>query len=733
MQTAVPSANSLRSSGNASGNSRHPDRESSIAMSSEVFACGSCRTPVAQGHKFCPACGQRLGTNCSKCNASMMPGEKFCGECGTSTEPPRKSKVDAYRRSLDRAIELIEGHQYVDAEVTLRAVAKSPDAELAPLIAEGVALRERIARETEHYKQAVANTLQTAQQLAVDCHYHEIITAIDEIPAVLRGEQLEKLRLNAKASMEEIARLDREMREAIAANRLVAALTNLKRLHQLQPRHSEYQSLATRASSAVHNGVKKLVEQQQFDDALKLMLQIPEFARSEEMTQLLGRLEEVTWSLRQLRESTLATSVLQGIADRLHRVLPRFPEVGKSRDQIAARIQQGPSAADLAAADWIAPPENNALGLSIRWLAGQPALRFATDEVAQTWKSHPGTFFSAVGLALQGLGLGSIELNLTPAEQRSRLLGGLSKAFRKSPTAIWGLDIGASSIKAVRVSLDRSSESLTVEQCELIEYPRSWMEGTPDHADSERRRMLQFFVERNRVRGESAVVGIPGSQLLAKVVSVPRGAGKKMESLVDYEARQQIPVPLEELVWDHAEISMPGEANTIRLFLIACKKKFVEPWMRMVLDAGLKIEGLQAQPIALHHYANHFYGRKLQEHEAILWFDTGHAETQVLLSGPRTLWFRSLPFGSQDVNRALVRELQLSDEDAEYLKRDLLRSRRLQPANKVMQSAFKRLHAEIMRSVQLATSQHAGCVVRSAHVCGGGACVHGLIDYLRLE
>ena len=116
MQTAVPSANSPRSSDHSSDGSRHPDRDSSIATSSEVFACGSCRTPVSKGHKFCPACGQRLGTNCSKCNASMMPGEKFCGDCGTSIEPPRKSKVDAYRRSLDRAIELIEGHQYVDAE-----------------------------------------------------------------------------------------------------------------------------------------------------------------------------------------------------------------------------------------------------------------------------------------------------------------------------------------------------------------------------------------------------------------------------------------------------------------------------------------------------------------------------------------------------------------------------------------------------------------------------------------
>ena len=425
--------------------------------------------------------------------------------------------------------------------------------------------------------------------------------------------------------------------------------------------------------------------------------------------------------------------VLQGIADRLHKVLPRSPEVARSRDQIAARIQQGPVAPDLAAADWIAPPENNAWGLAIRWLAGHPALRFATEEAAKTWKSHPGQFFSAVGLALQGLGYGSIELNLTPDEQRSRLLGGLSKAFRKSPSSIWGIDIGASSIKAVRISVDRASESLTVDQCELIDYPRSWMTWSPDQAETERRKMLQLFVERNGVRGESAVVGIPGSQLLAKLVSVPRGAGKKMESLVEYEARQQIPVPLEELVWDYAEMPAAGEANTLRLFLIACKKRFVEPWMRMVLDAGFKIEGLQAQPIALHHYANHFYGRKLQEHEAILWFDMGHAETQVLMSGPRTLWFRSLPVGSLDVTRALVRELQLSNEDAEYLKRDLLRSRRLQPASKVMQSAFKRLHAEMARSVQLATSQHAGCVVRSAHVCGGGARVHGWIDSLRLE
>lgn len=53
------------------------------------FPCPNCNTPVQQGTKFCPNCGQSTAPQkaiCVKCNSEINPGTKFCPECGASQE-----------------------------------------------------------------------------------------------------------------------------------------------------------------------------------------------------------------------------------------------------------------------------------------------------------------------------------------------------------------------------------------------------------------------------------------------------------------------------------------------------------------------------------------------------------------------------------------------------------------------------------------------------------------------
>lgn len=731
MQTLISAGAAVGASPESSDRAKNAPRDVRASVAGDLLTCGNCHLRIESGQKYCGACGTRLEKSCDKCQSPMAVHEKFCAACGAHTEAPRHSKVDAYRRSLERAVAFIDRHQYADAEITLRAVAKSPDPELDSLIAEGDALRERVVRESEHYARVAKQAAEVAVKRMAECSFREALSSIEKVPQALRGEELGKLHVQATSSLQEMERLDQELRQAIEANRLVSAMSKLRRLHELQPQYDEYRNLASRTAAALHQGAKKLVEQQQYDRALRLLAEVPTFVRTEEVQRLLDRLEEINWCYQQLRESTLATPALLGIADRLQRVLPQEPEIAKSREQLATRLKAGPPESDLAAPDWIAPPEKNSLQLPLRWVAGHPAIRFASAEIAKSWHSCPGQFFTALGLALEGLGCGAIKLQLMPAPQRTGLLGGLTNAFRKSPASMWGLDLGASGIKAIRARVDRSDQAIVIEQCEVIDYSIRVGVVSTEHSDAELRRLLQGLLERHQAQGASVVFGIPGSQVLARSITVPRVSGKKLESMVEYEARGQIPVPLEDLVWDYAEL--PSDGNVQRIFLLACKKRFVESRLQAVIAAGWKVEGIQAQPIALHHYANYFYGPGLRENESIVWCDFGHAETQVLLSGPRDLWFRSLPIGSQDVTRQLVGDLHLTATDAEHLKRDLLRSRRLHAVGKSLASSVKRLQAELIRSLQIARGHSAGSSPRCIHACGGGARVHGIIHELRGE
>jgi membrane protease subunit (stomatin/prohibitin family) len=53
-------------------------------MASAGSACVKCRAALAQGAKFCGACGSPQQVTCAKCGAVLAAGTKFCGECGAA-------------------------------------------------------------------------------------------------------------------------------------------------------------------------------------------------------------------------------------------------------------------------------------------------------------------------------------------------------------------------------------------------------------------------------------------------------------------------------------------------------------------------------------------------------------------------------------------------------------------------------------------------------------------------
>ncbi|MDR1920453.1 MAG: SPFH domain-containing protein [Candidatus Adiutrix sp.] len=61
--------------------------------------CPQCRAAVPAGKRFCPDCGQALGSagpgvKCDKCGAELKPGVKFCPDCGDAYNPCPKCGAD---------------------------------------------------------------------------------------------------------------------------------------------------------------------------------------------------------------------------------------------------------------------------------------------------------------------------------------------------------------------------------------------------------------------------------------------------------------------------------------------------------------------------------------------------------------------------------------------------------------------------------------------------------------
>lgn len=69
-------------------NQQNPQNPQPV-QNQKTFPCPKCNSPVQQGAKFCPNCGQSTEPQkaaCVKCNNEIASGAKFCPECGASQD-----------------------------------------------------------------------------------------------------------------------------------------------------------------------------------------------------------------------------------------------------------------------------------------------------------------------------------------------------------------------------------------------------------------------------------------------------------------------------------------------------------------------------------------------------------------------------------------------------------------------------------------------------------------------
>ena len=123
---------------------------------------------------------------------------------------------------------------------------------------------------------------------------------------------------------------------------------------------------------------------------------------------------------------------------------------------------------------------------------------------------------------------------------------------------VWGIDIGKCSLKALRCRLSTDPRKLTVEAVEAIEYPMILSQPDADPVELVRT-ALEQFISRHNLKGDKVAVSAFGQSGLSKFIKLPPIEAKKIPHIVKYEARQQIPVPLEQVYWDWQRLAASGD------------------------------------------------------------------------------------------------------------------------------------------------------------------------------
>ena len=255
----------------------------------------------------------------------------------------------------------------------------------------------------------------------------------------------------------------------------------------------------------------------------------------------------------------------------------------------------------------------------------------------------------------------------------------------KAPKGVWGLDLGQCGLKAIR--LEERDGQVVATHFDYIEHAKILSQPDADKDQLIREALVQFM-QRNKWRGDHISVSVPGKAGLVRFVKLPPVEEKRVKDIVAFEAKQQIPFKLEEVVWDFQKIGagmvIDGLAIDTEVGLFAMKRDVISKEMQGYRDAKLEVTTIQMGPLALANYLVHDL-LKIDPPEpgaeemgdmggggkCVAALDIGAEEsTLVVTDGGKIIMQRPVNVGGNHFTRALTKDFKLTFGKAEHLKRN---------------------------------------------------------------
>lgn len=289
---------------------------------------------------------------------------------------------------------------------------------------------------------------------------------------------------------------------------------------------------------------------------------------------------------------------------------------------------------------------------------------------------------------------------------------------------VWGIDLGQCALKALKLS-DIDGE-VQVEAFDIIEHPKILSQPDADR-DQLIRNALEQFLARNDVSGSEVVVSVPGQGSLTVFVKLPPVEPKKIPDIVRFEAEQQIPFPLEQVVW-RWQTFQDADSPDVELGLFAMKRQDVDNTLRHFRDVEMAVDAVQMAPLALYNFMN--FDGQAAEDGATLLADVGAEQTDLVVADGSRIWNRSIQIGGNNFTEALVRTFKLSFNKAEKHKRVAASSKYARQIFQAMRPVFADLVQEIQRSIGYYSSAHREVRFKKMLGLGNGFRLPGLQKYL---
>jgi type IV pilus assembly protein PilM len=235
---------------------------------------------------------------------------------------------------------------------------------------------------------------------------------------------------------------------------------------------------------------------------------------------------------------------------------------------------------------------------------------------------------------------------------------------------------------------------------------------------------------------ERVNVCLPSQSVFARFVKLPGSTPGEVDSIIGFEAQQNVPFPIDEVIWDY-QIMGESKENQWDVALVAIKAEQLSEINASVSKGGLKSFVVDVAPMAL---SNAFRYNYSDLSGCSLLIDIGARTTNLVFVEDKRVFSRSIPVGGNTTSAAISKEFKREITVGEKLKIEKglvgLGGNYAEPEDpvearisKVIRNTMTRLHAEVARSISFYRQNQSGTAPVRAFLCGGTVSLPYMVEF----
>jgi type IV pilus assembly protein PilM len=328
----------------------------------------------------------------------------------------------------------------------------------------------------------------------------------------------------------------------------------------------------------------------------------------------------------------------------------------------------------------------------------------------------------------------------------------LSPIHFSSGAPVAGLDIGTDHVRAAQIKNSGSGYSLAAYGRINVPFG-AVVEG--EIADSEAvTSAIRELWKRAGIRGREVAIGVSNQKVVVRLVDLPYMERAELESAIQYQAQDYIPIPVDEAILDFhilGDYMTPADEHMMEVLLVAAHRDMIASMVAAVEAAGLRLTQIDVTAFALVRGLFGPVSQVLSEdmespNDAVGVVHIASGITNIAVVERETPRFtRVSSLAGNQFTQAVANALNVTFDEAEELKIQLglpaldgspasvpnINPETARIAQETLEREFNKFIAEVKRSLDYYLTQTQQVrTIRRIYVTGSGAQLKNLAAYL---